>query len=346
VQQLGHGLGLLVFQQDAAASQGLRDRPGVVGQDGDAERHGLEQRDAEPFVLGEAEEDVGHRVARQELVVVHVTGEDHLVQAKLAGHLLEPVVVPLVASVVADQEQAAARLQVPLVDREGSDQVVDPLVGNDAPHEEDVDPAVVVEPANDRRGRTSVGLEVQDDGQDCGPPEARRLQLAPVELAVPQAQLGARREGSQLASAVVAEAGEVRVEAKEEVRGRDVVVDADQAVRRTVHEAARGAPYREVEEADGLRRGDLAVLPERPGQAGHAWVHALCEDVGREARPAQVPLDGQGLVADGVAVGERGQDLVDPSGAGTGHAVRVPAIFSRKESVRRSTMSQSYSRAT
>jgi len=40
-------------------------------------------------------------------------------------------------------------------------------------------------------------------------------------------------------------------------------------------------------------------------------VHALGEDVGPEPGPAQVALDGQGLVADGVAVGERGEELVD-----------------------------------
>ena len=124
------------------------------------------------------------------------------------------------------------------------------------------------------------------------------------------------------------------------------MVDADQAVRRVVDEPPGGAADREVEEADGLRRGDLAVLPERPGQAGHARMHALREDVGRESGPAQVALDGQGLVADGVAVGQSGQDLVDVGRAGTGHAVRFPAICCRKESVRRSTMSQSYSRAT
>jgi hypothetical protein len=37
----------------------------------------------------------------------------------------------------------------------------------------------------------------------------------------------------------------------------------------------------------------------------------LREDVGREPRSAQVRLQGQRVVADGVAVGERGQELMN-----------------------------------
>jgi hypothetical protein len=245
-----------------------------------------------------------------------------------------------VASVVAHEQQPAARLQVALVDREDADQVLDLLVRDDASHEEDVHAPVGVETADDGRGRAPIGLEVQDDGQDRRAAEARRLQLPAVELAVSEPQLGARGEGGQLTPPVVAEAGQVRMEAEEEVRGRDVVVDADQAVGRVVHEPAGRAADREVEEADRLRRGDLPVLPERPGQAGHPRVHGLREDVGPEARPAEVALDGQGLVADGVAVGEGGQDLVHVGRPGPDQ------ICSRKDSARCSTMSQSYSRAT
>jgi hypothetical protein len=40
-------------------------------------------------------------------------------------------------------------------------------------------------------------------------------------------------------------------------------------------------------------------------------VRLLREDVGDEPRGAQVRLQGQRVVADGVAVGQRGEDLVD-----------------------------------
>ena len=73
---------------------------------------------------------------------------------------------------------------------------------------------------------------------------------------------------------------------------------------------------------------------------------ALGEDVGAEAGAPEAGLDGEGVVGYGVAVGEGGQHLVDLGRAGPAHAAGVPAISSRKESVRRSTMSQSYSRAT
>ena len=119
---------------------------------------------------------------------------------------------------------------------------------------------------------------------------------------------------------MVAEAGQVRVEAEEPVGGRDVVVDRDEPVRRVVDEPPGRAPDREMEEADRVGGRDLVVLPERPRAGGHAGVDALGEDVGFEAGAPEVTLDREGLVADGVAVGERGQDLVDP----TAHAALPP----------------------
>ena len=55
--------------------------PGVVGEDGKAEVHGLLERHAEAFVLRQAEEEVGELVVGHEVVVVHVAGEDDLVHA-------------------------------------------------------------------------------------------------------------------------------------------------------------------------------------------------------------------------------------------------------------------------
>jgi hypothetical protein len=76
-------------------------------------------------------------------------------------------------------------------------------------------------------------------------------------------------------------------------------------------EAARGAADREVKETHGLGSRDLLVLRKRAGQLGHARVDLLREDVRLEAGAAQVSLNGQGLVANGVAVGKCGQHLVD-----------------------------------
>src|SRR5262249_51230541 len=73
----------------------------------------------------------------------------------------------------------------------------------------------------------------------------------------------------------------------------------------------RGAADREVEEADRLRPRDLAVLPERPRERGHARVDLLREDVGVEPLAAEMALDDERFVADGIAVGERGQELMD-----------------------------------
>ena len=57
--------------------------------------------------------------------------------------------------------------------------------------------------------RAAVRVEVEHDGQHGRAREAGLLQLAAVVLAVAQRQLRARREGLQLAPAVVAEPGQV-----------------------------------------------------------------------------------------------------------------------------------------
>src|SRR5947209_15578157 len=59
---------------------------------GHAEGHGLQQRHAEPLVLGETQEEVRGGVAGAQVVVVHLSGEDDLLHVPLAQELLEPVV--------------------------------------------------------------------------------------------------------------------------------------------------------------------------------------------------------------------------------------------------------------
>ena len=179
------------------------------------------------------------------------------------------------------------------------------------PDEQDVGAAVVVEPPHERRGRPLVERQVQHDRQHGRAREAGLLQLLAVELAVAERQLRARREGGELAAPVVAQAREVRVEAEEEVRGRDVVVDDHQPVGGVVDQAAGGAADREVEDADGVGRRDLPVLEERARQVRDPRVHQLREDVRLVARGAQLALDRERLVADRVAVGERSEELVD-----------------------------------
>jgi hypothetical protein len=141
--------------------------------------------------------------------------------------------------------------------------------------------------------------------------EAGLVQLLAVELAVAEPQLGPRREGRELAAAVVAEPRQMRMEAQEEARGSDVVVDDDQPVRGAMDQPSRGAPDRKVEDAHRLRRGDRPILPERPRQVRHARVNQLREDLGLVTRRAQLALDGQRLVSDRVAVGQRGEQLVN-----------------------------------
>ena len=311
VEHLGHQLRALVLQQQPAAAQRLAHGAGIVGDHRQAEEHRLLQRHPEALVLRQAQEDVGEPVVGVELVVVDLAGEDHLVHAQLAHQLLQPVEVALEAPVVAHQQQAALRPHELLEEREAADEVVDLLVRDDAPDEQHVGAAVVVEPPHQRRRRPLVERQVQHDRQHGRAREARLLQLLAVELAVAERELGARGEGGELAAPVVAQAREVRVEAEEEVRRRDVVVDDHQPVGGVVDQAAGGAADREVEDADGLGGRDLPVLEERARQVRDARVHQLREDVRLVAGGAQLALDRERLVADRVAVGERSEELVD-----------------------------------
>ena len=79
---------------------------------------------------------------------------------------------------------------------------------------------------------------------------------------------------------------------------------------------------------------------EGTGQVGHPRLDLLGKDVRLEARRSQVLLDGLRLVADGVAVAQGGQQLVDApgaaahggaTGAGT-DASRRPASGATRES--------------
>ena len=301
-------------------------------------------------MLGETEEGVGLAVAGVELVVVDLPGEHHLVHPELTHQLLEPVEVALEATGVSHQEEPALRLYPALVGGERPDQVLDLLVGDHTPHEEDVRALVVMESSHHGRRGAVVLRQVEDDGENAGPLEAGRLQLLPVVLAVAQAQRGAGGEGLELSAAMVAQPRQVGVEAEEEGGRGDVVVDDHEGVGQVEGQAARGAPDGEVEEAHRLRGGLALVLPQGTGQVGHPGVHLLGEDVRGVARRPEVGLDGQGLVADGVAVGEGGQELVHPArpvGPGAAHSrsrsasspPRSPATISSRVFARRWSIS-------
>ncbi len=184
VDQGRHLERVLLVQQDAAAAEGLRHRPRVVGDHGQAEHHRLQQRHPEALVLGEAQEQVGHRVTRHQLVVLDVAGKDDLVHAQRAHHLREAREVALVAAVVAGEDQPALRVERLLVRRERPDEVVDLLVRDHAADEQDVGPAVVVQRPRHRRRRGLVLVQVEHDGQHAGARVPRRLQLPAVVLAV------------------------------------------------------------------------------------------------------------------------------------------------------------------
>jgi hypothetical protein len=154
-------------------------------------------------------------------------------------------------------------------------------------------------------------LEARHDGQDVGAREAEVDQLLPVELRVAERQGAARRVGAQLAATEVAELDEERMHAGEVHRRRDVVVDEDHPPGQRVGDARGARSDREVVDEDRLGTGFVDQFAVVAGQMLEPRVGGLDEDVGPVAGRPEHFLDAQDLVADGVAVAERREHLMD-----------------------------------
>src|SRR6187402_1623270 len=91
---------------------------------------------------------------------------------------------------LADREQTNRGGDVLLEVGEDADEIVVPLVGRDASHEEEVGPGIGE--ALPQRGTPplAIALEIHGDGENAGPLEPARRELGAVELAVPQGQGG------------------------------------------------------------------------------------------------------------------------------------------------------------
>ena len=111
-----------------------------------------------------------------------------------------------------------------------ADDIVNPLVGDDATHEQDIR-TFVGEIADQRvvGGLVEVG-EAWYDREHARAREAELLQFLAVELGIAQGQVAAVDIRAQLSSAAVALPHEILVDPDEVLRRRNVVIDEHHAV--------------------------------------------------------------------------------------------------------------------
>src|SRR5439155_720868 len=149
----------LLLEQHASVAERLRDRTGRMGDDRQVAAHGLEERDAEPLVIGEREERGRAAVVGNQLLDGHAAREGHgIVEAELRDLLLEPREVLAGHGGRSDEVEPRTLIRR-AVRGEGSDDVVDRLLREDLPDREDRR-ALVSERARDLGIRHDVALEV------------------------------------------------------------------------------------------------------------------------------------------------------------------------------------------
>ena len=204
-------------------------------------------------------------------------------------------------------------------DVEHLDQVVRRLVRRDLPHVEQVGPALArlapgQEPRQLRIGRVALGLHVDQQRHHGGPVVAQRVQLRLVEGGVGHGEAALGGQPGQLGAPQRDLVGHRGLPVAQQRGRRDVVV---------VDELRLGAGGEDVVDraADGRLVEQPAVARAAPelGDGAALVLHvgrvAAVVDVRVDARGAQPVAQVQGVHADGVATGERRNDLVDPHGA-------------------------------
>ncbi len=237
--------------------------------------------------------------------------------------------IPFLPPVVAGQDEPRLGVEIFPVKIEGLDQVLELLVRDQPADEQDVRLAVVENASGDGIARPVELGEIHEDGQDARPGVAEGLELPAVELGIAHGQVHLVHEQLDLQSPLVALPRQDAVGVhKKRVRG-DVVVDHDLFIGHAEKELRDRRPDRKMENDDVRRRADLLVFPVVPPLPGRPGVEEPGEDLRPVAALAQHSLDLEHLVRDGVAVAQRGRELVDV------HQTAFSLSFSRRSKTAR-----------
>ena len=226
-RKLGRDLEILRVEQHAGAAECLRDGRRGVGENRHVHRHGFDKRRAESLVL--AERDVQMRVAivRRELDIWHRPREpealgEHL---ELLHHRPDRSPVPRNGIVTPDENETIVRVHVAFEVFGQLDVVFDFLVRREPADEENVR-QTVTEQSVQRRARRGVCQPrgVHEERHDHRLAEPEVVELLAVVLRHAKRQIHAVDERRQFLASEPGETRDRRIERREIVRRRDVVV--------------------------------------------------------------------------------------------------------------------------
>ena len=164
----GHAVRRLLLDEDARVAERLGDRAGGVRDDWQPRAHRLDERDAEALVVGEREQRGRAAVVRHQLFCVHAAGERHVLPQAGILHLAGQA--PQVRAGHrgrADQVEMRAAISLAIA-RERRDDVVDRLLREDLPDDQDRRALVRQTARHGGIGRDVELLPVVQDRHDRG----------------------------------------------------------------------------------------------------------------------------------------------------------------------------------
>ena len=217
----------------------------------------------------------------------------------------------LESSVGSNKQQPGAWVEGALIGVKVADHVFDALVRDDPSNEKDVRP-LVVELTHDEVVRLQIEMrKIGHDRQHACGIEPQRFELLAVEFGIAESEIDARGINGQLAAALETLLRKLLVHVDEELRRSDVVVDENLSIGQRVCDARGSGTDRKMMNQDVRRVAFLDQVVVVARAIFEPRVGGLHEDVGLEAGAAERPLDAEHFVADGIAIAERCENLVN-----------------------------------
>ncbi len=312
VHQRGDMDRIAILEQHASAIHGGGHRGGGVGQHRHLLVKRLDDRNAEAFVFAGAEKQIGRLVEGHQLFVRDMTDEMHLRDTETADQLVQRRQIAFESRLRTHEQEPGSRIEDGVVRVEPADHILNLLVGDHAPDENDIRP-VVVEIASDEPVRLAIEVrEVWNDRQHRGSRESQRLEILPIEFRVAHRQVAAIRVRLQFPPASKRLPGQPAVDSDEVLRRGDVVVDERHPIRQGVGGARGLRPERKMMEQQVVAMAEVHELAVVACLRLEPVIRGLDEDFRFVSGGTKHALDAQHLVADRVAVPQRGEDLVNP----------------------------------
>ena len=196
---------------------------------------------------------------------------------------------------------------------EEADEVLDLLVRHHPADKQDVGPLVIVHARDGAVGGAVEMQEIWHDRQDPRPLETQRFEVLAIEFRITERDVAAFRIRSQLTAAAEAFAAQRSMQTDKEFRRGNVVINERHPIGQRKRRAGGLRRQREVVQQQIV---GVAVVDEVPVVDRHRlepWVGGLDEDLRFITGRAKDPLNAEYLVADGIAVAQRGKHLMDSS---------------------------------